>query len=172
MPSADDLNMLSASDSQAWGGLLRTHKLIMAAMSQELEDQHGLALTSYDVLRHIALADGQRLRMSQLAEQVMITRSGLTGVVGRLEAAGLVRRDSTDCIDGRGAYASITGSGWKVLLKANDTITTLINQLFLNHLTEHDLADLRRVWRKLGTVAQGPGKLVSPRSQLASHLRP
>lgn len=164
MPSADDLNTLSASDGQAWGGFLRTHKVIMAAMSQELEDKHGLALTSYDVLRHIALADGQRVRMSQLADRVMITRSGLTGVVGRLEAAGLVRRDSADCIDGRGAFAGITGEGWKVLLKANDTITRSIHRQFLDHLTDEDLGDLSRIWRKLGTVsAQAPARPLTAR---------
>ena len=124
----------------------------MTVMSDELEHQHGLALTSYDVLRHIALADEQRVRMNELADRVMITRSGLTGVVGRLEAAGLVRRDSAACIDGRGQFACITGKGSKVLLKANDTITRSIYRQFLDHLSDNDLADLRRVWRKLGTV--------------------
>ncbi|WP_428342519.1 MarR family winged helix-turn-helix transcriptional regulator [Mycobacterium sp.] len=152
MSVADELITLSAGDGEAWGGLLRIHKLIMTVMSQELEHQHGLPLTSYDVLRHIALADGQRLRMSELAERVMITRSGLTGVVGRLEAAGLLQRESAANIDGRGAFAAITAEGWKILRRANKTITASIHSQFLDQLTEQDLADLRRVWRKLGTI--------------------
>src|SRR3712207_4380212 len=93
----------------AWGGLLRTHQELVSAMSEELEHEHGIALTSYDVLRQLALADG-RLRMRDLAERVMLTRPGLTGVVNRLEAAGLVAREAT-AEDGRGLNARITPAG-------------------------------------------------------------
>jgi DNA-binding MarR family transcriptional regulator len=84
----------------AWGGLLRTHKTVTSAMSDELESAHGLDLRSYDVLRQLALADRSRLRMGELAERVMLTRSGLSGVVDRLETAGLVLREPTSD-DGR-----------------------------------------------------------------------
>ena len=148
---AEDLNTLSAHDGAAWGGFLRTHKAIMSVMGQELEQQHGLALSSYDVLRHIALADGERLRMNELANRVMITRSGLTGVVARLEAAGLVERQPADR-DGRGWFACITAKGWKALRRANQTITGSIYRQFLDRLSDDDLADLRRIWHKLLAV--------------------
>lgn len=147
----DELISLSAKDSAAWGGLLRTHKNIMTVMGQQLEDKYGLALNSYDVLRHLALADGKRLRMRELAERVMITRSGLSGVVDRLEAEGLVERQRVS-IDGRGWFAEITPEGWKVLRRANVIVTAIIKREFLDRLSEEDLAALRSIWRKLGTA--------------------
>ncbi|WP_197283548.1 MarR family winged helix-turn-helix transcriptional regulator [Mycobacterium sp. Marseille-P9652] len=145
---------LPPPDGAAWGGLLRTHKAMMTVMGRELEDRHGLALTSYDVLRHLALADGKRLRMHELAERVMITRSGLSGVVDRLEADGLVQREPVS-IDGRGWFAGITPQGWKVLRRANETVTAIIRRDFLDPLSEEDLDALRRIWRKLGTAHDG-----------------
>lgn len=149
MSRADELRALTAPQSAAWSGLLRTHKGLMNVMSEELESAHGLSLNSYDVLRHLALAEGERLRMHQLADRVMITRSGLSGVINRLETDGLIRRNR-DRLDGRGLFAELTPAGWKLLRVANATIAALIRSRFLSPLNDDDLAALRRVWRKLG----------------------
>jgi DNA-binding MarR family transcriptional regulator len=140
---------LDAQESAAWDGLLRTHKFLMQLMSQQLEAHHGLALNSYDVLRHLALANDTRLIMHQLAERVMITRSGLSGVVARLESDGLIQRDP-DAVDGRGLYAQLTPAGWLLLRGANATITACIRKQFLAPLDPDDLAASSQVWRKLG----------------------
>src|SRR3712207_940878 len=89
------LGGLSPASGAAWGTFLRAHARLTATMSDELEAAHGIPLTTYDVLRQLALAGG-RMRMAELAERVMLSRPGLTGVVSRLEAAGLVAREAAD----------------------------------------------------------------------------
>jgi len=148
MPRAEWLTSLGPELGLAWGGLLRTHQQLVAVMNQELEHEHGLGLTSYDVLRQLALADGGRLRMRELAERVMLTRPGLTGVVDRLEDAGLVRRERAGD-DGRGLYARITRAGTRRLRRAHETHDASIRRHFGDHLAPEDLAALRRVWAKL-----------------------
>ena len=138
---------LSERESAAWGGLLVTHREIMRVVSDVLERRHDVALTSYDVLRHVGLA-GTPLRMNELADRVMITRSGLTGIVGRLEADGLVQRQR-DSTDSRGWYVELTASGWKVLQRVNATVTDLIRHLFLDALESRDLELLSDVWTKV-----------------------
>lgn len=142
-----ELMTLSERESAAWGGLLVTHREIMRVVSDVVESKHGVALTSYDVLRHVGLAEAP-LRMNELADRVMITRSGLTGIVGRLETDGLVQRQR-DTNDSRGWYVELTASGWKVLQRVNATVTELIRRLFLDSLEPRDLDLLSDVWRRL-----------------------
>lgn len=141
----------------AWGGLLRTHQELVARMSEELEHEHGLALTSYDVLRQLALAPDGRLRMRDLAERVMLTRPGLTGVVNRLQADGLVARERAG-EDGRGLYARITPPGMRRLREAHSTHDASIRRRFGDHLSTGDLRALRRIWAKLATGNQSPAR--------------
>jgi DNA-binding MarR family transcriptional regulator len=149
--SRADWLLLPADMGAAWGGLLRTHKTITTAMSEQLESAHGLDLRSYDVLRQLALADRSRLRMGELAERVMLTRSGLSGVVDRLETAGLVLREPTGD-DGRGLYARITPQGVRLLRRVRATIENTVRHHFVDRLTAEDLAALRAIWEKLGTA--------------------
>lgn len=107
-------------------------------MDDELEAAHGIALTTYDVLRQLALADDGRLRMSELADRVMLSRSGLTGVVSRLQTAGLVSREPC-AEDGRGYYAVITPTGRRRLLEAHATHVASIRRHFADKLDEQEL---------------------------------
>ena len=149
--SRADWLLLPAEVGDVWGGLLRTHKAVMSAMGEELESAHGLDLTGYDVLRQLALAERSRLRMGELAQRVMLTRSGLSGAVDRLESAGLVVREPTDD-DGRGLYARITPQGIRLLRRVTPTVENTVRRHFLDRLTAEDLAALRAIWEKLGTA--------------------
>ena len=75
----------------AWRSLLRAHATLMRQLETQLEQQTGLALADYDVLAQLAIADGE-LRMTELANRALISRSGMTRRVARLVDEGLVRR--------------------------------------------------------------------------------
>jgi DNA-binding MarR family transcriptional regulator len=121
-------------------------------MDAELERAHGMPITTYDVLRQLALAPDGRLRMAELADRVMLSRPGLTGVVKRLEAAGHVERVPSE-EDGRGLYAHITRRGVDALHAAHATHVRSIRERFAQRFTEEELQTLAAL---LGRLASTP----------------
>src|SRR5438093_7972834 len=101
---------------QAWDALLRAHATLMRQLETDLEQKTGLALADFDVLAQLALAGGE-LRMTDLAAQALISRSGMTRRVARLVDEGLVRRADTDA-DGRGVVVVLTDAGVARLTEA------------------------------------------------------
>ncbi len=108
---------LSAAELGAWRGMLRVHTALLRALDAELDAAHGLPLTSYDVLIYLKQAPRKRLRMAELADSVLLSRSGVTRLVDRLEREGLLVRDACDD-DGRGLYAVLTRKGEDLLERA------------------------------------------------------
>src|SRR3954471_22091839 len=84
---------LSEAELGAWRGFLRVHSALVKALDAELLQAHGLPLSSYEVLINLEAAPGHRRRMSELAESVLLSRSGMTRLVDRLEREGLIERD-------------------------------------------------------------------------------
>ena len=117
-------------------------------MNAELEEEHGLPLRSYDVLRQLALAPEGRLRMAELADRVLLTRPGLTGAVRRLEEEGLVRRAPTP-EDGRGAIACLTADGERRLDEVQATHLGSIRRSFIDRLSEDEIEVLGRIWARI-----------------------
>jgi len=113
-------DMLSARELRAWRGMLRTHAVLTKALDAELDAAHGLPLSSYEVLMHLNDAEDQRMRMSDLADLVILSRSGLTRLVDRLEREGLLERQSC-ASDARGSFASLTAAGRRKLAAARAT---------------------------------------------------
>src|SRR5262245_47888751 len=100
----------SPAELAAWRGLLRVHSALVHDLDAELRATHGLSLHEYEVLLHLADAAGERLRMSDLANAVLLSQSGLTRLVDRLVRAGSVER--TRCEeDRRGHFAALTSVG-------------------------------------------------------------
>ena len=123
-------------------------------MSVDLEEAHGLPLTSYDVMRQLALTPDRRLRMTDLAERVMLSRPGLTGVVGRLESEGLLEREQcTD--DRRGWHAVLTDAGWDKLLEVHPTHVGSIRARFADRYTKDELETLATLLERINPPA-GP----------------
>src|SRR3954452_18922028 len=89
---------LSAEELAAWGGLLRTHARLVRELDGELQSVHALPLSSYEVLLRLAGAPEGKMRMSELADAVLLSRSGVTRLVDRLQGDRLVgaRGGSTD----------------------------------------------------------------------------
>src|SRR3954464_5485428 len=90
------LRELTAPELGAWRGLLRVHSALVKALDAELLAAHGLPLTSYEVLINLQAAPGRRRRMAELADGVLLSRSGTTRLVARLERDGVINSDGGD----------------------------------------------------------------------------
>jgi DNA-binding MarR family transcriptional regulator len=124
------------------------HASLSKALDAQLEAAHGLPLTSYEVLKYLADAEGQKMRMCDLASSVILSRSGLTRLVDRLERDGLLTRESC-ASDARGAFAKLTPAGREKLLAARATHLAGVRSLFLEHLSEDELEVLGAVWARV-----------------------
>ena len=134
---------LNADELGAWRGFLRVHSKLTRELDAELAAAHGLPLTSYEVLLFLNDAPGGRLRMAQLADSVMLSPSGLTRLVDRLEKAALVRRESCPS-DRRGFEAVITDDGRRALAEARPTHLSGVRQRFLEHFSVDEMRTLSR----------------------------
>jgi DNA-binding MarR family transcriptional regulator len=145
---------LGADERAAWRAYLRGHATVTRALETELLAGQRLSLAAYDVLVQLAEAPEHRLRMTELADAVLLSRSGVTRLVDRLERAGLVAR-SRVAEDGRGVAATITDAGLDRLRGASRTHLEGVVRHFVRRLDDTDLAELRRISHKLtgGSVA-------------------
>jgi DNA-binding MarR family transcriptional regulator len=117
-------------------------------LDAELEREHGLPMTSYEVLHHLDDAGVGRMRMCDLAEQAQLSRSGLTRLVDRLERDGLLERCS--CVhDARGSYACLTESGRERLHSARATHLAVVREHFFSHFTEVELGAMAEMWERI-----------------------
>ena len=135
-------------EQAAWGGFLRAHSELTRALDAELVEAHGLPLSSYEVLLRLARVPEGRLRMSELAESVLLSRSGLTRLADRLEKSGLIARQ--ECrTDQRGLYAVITAEGRRVFEDARRTHLASVRERFLAELSPEEQGLLGEVWERL-----------------------
>src|SRR5690242_9620527 len=142
------LRELAPAELGAWRGLLRVHSALVKALDAELLATHGLPLTSYEVLINLQAAPGRRRRMAELADGVLLSRSGMTRLVDRLERDGLLERDAcTD--DGRGTYAVLTEKGEALLAEARRTHLDGVRERFLRHFEPDDLRTLATLWDRV-----------------------
>jgi DNA-binding MarR family transcriptional regulator len=143
-----DTRPLSPEELAAWRGFLRVHAALVRQLDQELDAHHGLPLTAYEVLLYLAETTERRLRMSDLASSLLLSQSGATRLVDRLERAGLVSRERCES-DGRGLYAVITELGLDRLAEARPTHLAGVRRLFLSRLSADDRRRLGRIWGEL-----------------------
>jgi DNA-binding MarR family transcriptional regulator len=139
---------LTVGELRAWRGLLRAHACLARRVGAELEQAHGLPMTSYEVLHHLDDASGGRMRMCDLAEQAQLSRSGLTRLVDRLEREELLERCSCDH-DARGSYACLTGTGRERLEEARVTHLAVVREDFFSRFSESELTALADMWERI-----------------------
>jgi DNA-binding MarR family transcriptional regulator len=139
---------LGPDERIAWRAYLRGHAVVTRALEAELVAGQRLSLAAYDVLVQLAEAPGHRLRMTELADAVLLSRSGVTRLVDRLEKDGLVARTRV-AEDGRGVAAAITERGLERLRGASRTHLEGVVRHFVRRLDDTDLAELRRISEKL-----------------------
>jgi DNA-binding MarR family transcriptional regulator len=139
---------LDPAELAAWRGFLRVHSALGRALDAELRAVHGLSLSSYEVLILLRAAPGRRLRMAELADGALLSRSGMTRLVDRLERDGLLARDVCDS-DRRGCFAVLTPAGEELLAHARPTHLAGVRERFLRHFDTAELATLARWWDRV-----------------------
>ena len=152
------LRELTRTELGAWRGMLRVHSALVKALDAELLAAHGLPLTSYEVLINLQAAPGRRRRMSELAESVLLSRSGTTRLVDRLERDGLLERDTCDS-DGRGCFAVLTDRGEELLSQARATHLEGVRERFLRHFQPDELEQMATWWDRALPGAAAVGDL-------------
>jgi DNA-binding MarR family transcriptional regulator len=150
--SPDAAVLLTREELGAWRGLLRVHARMTKALDADLLREHGLPLSSYEVLLFLAEAPGGRLRMSELADGVLLSRSGLTRLVDRMEGEGLLCRERCED-DARGYNAAITDKGRALFGLARRTHLDGVRKRFLAHLSPEELHTLGELWEKVAPGA-------------------
>jgi DNA-binding MarR family transcriptional regulator len=140
--------LLDAEELGAWRGLLRTHSALTKALDAELVRAHGLPLSSYEVLLFLADSPDGQMRMSELADGVLLSRSGLTRLVDRMQREGLLRRERCED-DARGWFAAITPKGRELFTRARKTHLDGVRERFLSHFTREELRSLAAFWERI-----------------------
>jgi DNA-binding MarR family transcriptional regulator len=139
---------LAEGEIAVWKRFLRAHAKALRRLEADLMEAHALPLASYDVLVQLVEAPDRRLRMTELAEAVMLSRSGLTRLVDRLEREGLVAREACES-DARGLFAVLTDAGYERLRNASGTHLRGVSDYVISRLDADDLHALDGVLRKL-----------------------
>lgn len=139
---------LTLEAMRAWRAFLEAHSRVTGLLAAELEDGAGLQLGWYDVLVQLSEAQGNRLRMTDLANAVLLSKSGLTRLVDRMCATGLVNR-VPDPDDRRGTFVELTAAGDQRLREAAPLHLRGITDHFAAHLTDDELAAVTHAMRKL-----------------------
>jgi DNA-binding MarR family transcriptional regulator len=145
---ATTISRLDARELRAWRGLLRVYAQLSKALDAQLLAAHGLPLTSYEVLMYLSDAQNGRMRMNELADSVLLSRSGLTRLVDRLEREGYLERCSC-AHDARGAFAVLTPAGREKVEAARATHLAGVRELFLSHFSDDELDVLGDAWARV-----------------------
>jgi DNA-binding MarR family transcriptional regulator len=132
----------------AWVGLLRAHAVLIRELSADLVNQHGLTINDYEVLLHLARAEGRRLRRVDLAERLILTASGVTRLLDGLERAGYVEKGHCES-DARVTYAVLTKAGRDKLRQASETHIGGIRDAFEGRYSEAELTTLAALLARL-----------------------
>lgn len=138
---------LTQHELAAWRGLLEAHSRATQQLDAQMHAEHGLSLSAYEVLMFLADAPDHRMRMSEIADSVLLSRSGCTRLVDRLAEQGWVTRCAAPT-DGRGLYAELTDAGLEKITAARATHREGIRVFFLDHLTATDLIALGDIWTR------------------------
>jgi DNA-binding MarR family transcriptional regulator len=131
-------DVISPEEFAVWRSLQRVQVTIMRRIEAELLERHDLPLASFEVLQQLGQAPRQRLRMNDLADRVLLSRSGLTRLVDRLEREGLVERHAC-ASDARGLFAVLTGPGRRRLEGSVPTYHRCIRECFLDRIGAGEL---------------------------------
>ena len=140
---------------RAWRAFLYAHAAVMRELEAQLVAERGMTLAEYDALVQLAGAPGARLRMSDLASRVLLSRSGVTRLVDRLERQGLVRREHCGS-DARGAFAALTPTGVHHLREAMPVHLRGIDQVFGDVIGEEEALAVERAMAAVAAASGHP----------------
>ncbi|MBW3622032.1 MAG: MarR family transcriptional regulator [Armatimonadetes bacterium] len=133
---------------EAWFLFLRAHARVIDRINKQVTEAGQIPTEWYDVLLSLDKAPDRRLRMSELADAVLLSRSGLTRLVDRLEKAGLLRREACPS-DRRGSFAVLTDAGEAALRESWPGYARATVEHFARHLSDEEAETLKRILAKL-----------------------
>ncbi len=137
---------------RAWEAFVFAHAAIVGRIERDLAHKGHISLTWYDVLAALSDAPDHRLRLHELAQEVVLSRSGLTRLLDRMESGGLIRREpSVD--DRRGAFAVMTATGEATLLRTWPSYAEGIRRYFSDCLTESEKQAIAKALRRVRSNA-------------------
>ncbi|MGH7910295.1 MAG: MarR family winged helix-turn-helix transcriptional regulator [Candidatus Dormibacteraceae bacterium] len=140
---------------EAWRAFLMSSRSVRATLEHELHQERHLSMPAYEVLLRLWGAPHRRLRMLDLARATQLSRNGLSQLVGRMEAAGLVQRcGAVD--DGRGTVCSLTGTGVRAFKRAAVVHVRGIREHFAVHFTDEEARQLTALLRRVLEDRDGP----------------
>lgn len=137
---------LSEDEQASWRAWIAATLLLPDRLNRDLQEETGLSLPDYEILVYLSEAPDRRLRMSELAERTMSSRSRLSHQIDRLESEGLVSREKCSD-DRRGSFAVLTPEGWKVLVASAPTHVESVRRHLVDVLTPEEFAELGRLCR-------------------------
>ena len=146
---------------ETWRTFLFAHAYLRRALERELQAEQGMSMGEYEVLLLLAYSPERRQRMSDLADSLVLSRSGVTRLVDRLEAAGMVER-VTCATDRRGQWAQLSEAGYERLRDASPTHLRGISQHFLELIPADELAALQSTLERLTPAGERPASLRPP----------
>ena len=147
-----EADWLDEDEMRAWLAFLQAAVLVSEELERALQAGHDLSLADYEVLAFLSAEPGWRLRMSDLADRALLTRSRLTHTVDRLERFGFVERVACET-DRRGSYASLTDAGMESLRRAAPGHVAAVRRILIDVLTHDEIVAL----------AAGLGRVVGER---------
>ncbi|HLU35209.1 MAG TPA: MarR family transcriptional regulator [Thermomicrobiales bacterium] len=128
---------LDEAGLRAWEAFVFAHAAAIGAIERDISREDSVSLTCYDVLVALVNAPDHRLRLNELADQVVLSRSGLSRLLDRIEQAGLIRREPAPG-DRRGAFAVLTEAGVQAQRKTWPHYARGINRYFSQYLTDEE----------------------------------
>ena len=139
---------LEASEVRAFVSFLRAHAAVTRRLDRELVAEHGLTINDYEVLLRLARAPERMMRRVDLAQQVLLTPSGITRLLDGLQRCGFVEKAACDS-DARVVYAKLTDEGVEKLERASRSHFASIRATFCEHLSQQELDTLRELLARL-----------------------
>ena len=152
---------LEPTQMAAWRAFLEAHRRTTARLERELQTDEDLPLTWFDVLVQLSEAPSGALRMQELADRVLLSQSGLTRLVDRMEAEGLVERSRCP-EDGRGTLATLTRAGLARLRRAWPTHVAGVRAAFSDHLSPDEAEVLARALQRVAAASAPAGATACP----------
>lgn len=141
---------------QTWVAFLAAHARVVPLVDKDLKSACGISLTWFDVLQQLSIVPGQRLRMQELADALLLSKSGLTRLIDRIENEGLVARQSVPG-DRRSLYVVLTPSGQSLVRKARVAVRESVASHFGSKLSDEELEMLRDALTRVGEGGSGEG---------------
>ena len=139
---------LNPAEMKAWRQYIVASRRLLEALDADLQ-AHDLSMSDYEILAQLSDAPERRMRMAELADIAMLSRSRLSHRIKVMEKAGWVIRQACP-VDKRGSFAVMTPKGWKAIVSAAPDLVQSVRERFIDHLTKSDQSALADIFEKVG----------------------